>query len=146
MTTLETLAAARQCQQSGDPLRAEQLCGQVLAADPAHAPAWHLLGQCRQARGLADEAVRHYQHALRLRPDLTGAHTTLGMSLLRLGELNDALACCREAVRRGPQQSATHNGLGLVLEQLGQFDEALACYQEALRLDPDSREAHVNRA
>jgi tetratricopeptide (TPR) repeat protein len=85
----EAYHRARQCQQAGDFLHAEQLARQVVQQEPAHADAWQLLGAACHGQGQHAEAAVHYQQALRLRPS-ADAHYGLATALATLGRRAEA--------------------------------------------------------
>jgi tetratricopeptide (TPR) repeat protein len=128
---------------SGDLARAEQLYRQVLAIDPAHVDALHLLGLVAHQGGRSDLAVDSIRRAVRLRPDFAEAHNSLGIALKKQDRLDEAIASYREAIRLRPDFADAHRNLGISLKDRGELDEAIACYREALRLRPDYAEALV---
>src|SRR5262249_10536166 len=94
-------------------------------------------------QGRYEEAVVHYQHALRLKPEESaGAHNNLGNVFMLQGKLPEAVASYRQAVRRRPDFATAHSNLGNALREQGQLEEALASLQQALRLRPDYAEVH----
>jgi tetratricopeptide (TPR) repeat protein len=132
-----TLAEARQHHQAGDLPRAEQVYRQVLAADPANAQGWYLLGAVCQAQGKLDDAVSSLRQALRLEPHRAAAHNHLGVTLAQQGHLEEAIACFRQALQFQPDWAEAHDNLGLALTKQGRRDEAVASYQRALQCRPD---------
>jgi len=64
---------ARHCHQAGQFRQAEQLCRQVLQANPDNATAWQLLGSACQAQGTFAEAVAGYRRCLDLQPQAVEA-------------------------------------------------------------------------
>jgi len=85
-----------------------------------------------------------YRHALRLKPTYPDAHNSLGITLMELDRLDEAVASCSEAVRLNPQFAEAHNSLGNALERQGKLDDAVRCYREAIRLKPNLAEASNN--
>jgi Flp pilus assembly protein TadD len=59
-TIAELLAEARRHKQAGDKARAEQICHEILRAEPTNVDALHLLGICLHATGKLAEAVEQY--------------------------------------------------------------------------------------
>jgi protein O-mannosyl-transferase len=96
--------------------------------------------------GRSDEAIAHYEEALRLKPDFVEAHYNLAFALLaKPGRLNEAISHYEEALRLKPDLVEVHFNLARALEAVpGRTDEAIAQYREALRLKPDYVEAHYN--
>ncbi len=96
--------------------------------------------------GRLDDAIDHYEEALRLKPDFAEAHDNLGNALAALpGRLREAVAQHEEALRLKPDSAEAHNNLGLALAKMqGRLNDAAAEYEAALRLRPDYAEAHDN--
>ena len=114
----------------------------ALARDPASWAALDNLGDAEKDDGNLAVAIDHYRAALRLKPDLAEARSSLGYALLLSGHPADAVAELREAVRLGYVQA--HTNLGNALTETGQFPEAIREQTEALRLEPYSPEVEVN--
>src|SRR5262249_40675713 len=94
--------------------------------------------------GRFEEALAHFDQALRLRPDYAEAHNNLGIVYVKQGKLEEAIACFRQSLQERPSYPKAHNNLGNALIAQLRLDEALAHLQEALRLDPISPDAHMN--
>jgi protein O-mannosyl-transferase len=96
--------------------------------------------------GRSDEAITHYEEALRLKPDYVEAHNDLAYLLLNTpGRLSDAVSHYEAALRIDPNLAEVHFNLARALQETpGRSDEALAHYGEAIRLKPDYVEAHYN--
>ena len=94
--------------------------------------------------GRTDDAIKHYQEALRIKPDYAEAHNNLGIALDRKGRIDDAIKHYQEALRIKPDNAEAHNNLGIDLDRKGRIDNAIKHYQEALRIEPDNAEAHNN--
>jgi len=104
------------------------------------------LGVALANRGRFDEAMAHYQKAVKIKPDFTEAHYNLGGVLLRQGRLDAAMAQYRKVLEIKPDDAGAHYSLGNVLANRGRFDEAIAEYQKALEIKPDHVEALNNLA
>jgi protein O-GlcNAc transferase len=143
-TTAEALALAGQYLQAGQRAAAEQVCRQVLQADPASADALRLLGLLAHQAGNFNQAIACYREALRLRPGLAEVHNSLGAALAARGQLPTAIASFQEAVRLRTDYAEAHDNLGTALRLAGRFQEAEAAYREALELRANSPQAHLN--
>jgi protein O-mannosyl-transferase len=95
-------------------------------------------------KGQLDEAIRHFQEFVRLKPDVANSHYNLGVALSRKGQMDEAIRQFQDAIRLSPDDAEAHNNLGTALDEKGQMDEAISQYQEALRLKPDYDVAHNN--
>jgi predicted O-linked N-acetylglucosamine transferase (SPINDLY family) len=145
-TMAEALARAVQGYMSGNLAGAEQICQQVLEANPAQADALNLLGLVAQRAGQPQAAVAYLRHALALRPQAADFHSNLAFVYRTLGQWDDALGCYREALRLAPQVPELHCNLGAALAERGQLAEAQACFEAALWLRPSLAEAHQQLA
>jgi len=141
----EMLALALQHQQAGNLRQAEQFCQQILQADPGHADTYQLLGVIAcQSQGRLEEAVIHFQQALRLRPDFPEAYNNLGNAYFLKGNLDAAVAQYHQALRLRPHYADPYCNLGNVLLRQNKLDEAIRCYQQALQIKPNSAEVCNN--
>jgi tetratricopeptide (TPR) repeat protein len=102
------------------------------------------LGLALQREGKTDEAMSHYDEALRIRPGYATARTNLGVALSKQGKTADAIATYAEALRHNPGLAKAHADMGAALAAQGRVDEAIAEYNEALRLKPGHPESHAN--
>jgi tetratricopeptide (TPR) repeat protein len=102
------------------------------------------LGLALLQRGQVDEAVAHYQTALKINPDSAQAHSNLGVALFQKGQLDDAVAHYQKALEISPNSAEAHSNLGVALIQKRQLDDAVAHYQKALEINPNYAEAHNN--
>lgn len=102
------------------------------------------VGMQRELAGQLPEAIRHYEKALRLYPNLTDAHSNLGNAKVHLGKLQEAIGHYEQALRIKPEFSKAHNDFGIALARLGILPEAINHLEQALRIEPDFAEAHNN--
>jgi protein O-GlcNAc transferase len=130
--------------QSGRSTEAEACYRRVLAAQPDHADALHLLGAIAQQAGRHDAAVDLISQAIRRNGKNPFYFCNLGLALRDLGMVDESIAACREAVRIKPDLAEAHTNLGLALRDKGRLDEAVAAFREAIRIKPDLAEAHSN--
>ncbi len=102
------------------------------------------LANIRARQGQIDEAIAHYQAALKIKPDHAEAHNGLGNVLAGRGRIDEAIAHYRKALEIRLDYMEAHYNLGLALAGRGQLDEAIVQYQEALKIRPDCAEVHYN--
>jgi tetratricopeptide (TPR) repeat protein len=111
---------------------------------PNNPRAHNNLGNALLHAGKLQEAVGHYEQALRIRPDFIPAQSNLGVALFGLGKIQQAIGHYEQALRLKPDYADAHNNLGNALVRLGRLPEAMAHLEQALRLQPDYAEAHCN--
>jgi len=143
-TTGEALTQALHYYQQGAWQAADQLCRQVLEAEPHHAEAHYYLGMIAYRSGRPDVAVEHLGQAVLLQPGTAAIHCHLGLAYRALGRLDDAVACYQQALALQPNFAEAHNNLGLACRQLGRQREATACFEQAVRCQPDFAGTHNN--
>ncbi len=143
-TIPEALAVAIEHHRAGRLREAETIYRQILAADPNHLDAWHLLGLIACQVGKHQAGVECIQRALTLKPDWAPAHFNLGNAWKDQGKLDLAIACYQRALQLDPDYAEAHNNLGLAWRDHGDLDQAVACYQQTIRLRPGFALAHNN--
>jgi tetratricopeptide (TPR) repeat protein len=97
-------------------------------------------------QGNVEEAIAHYQAALRLKPDLAVAHEELGTLLWNNGRLAEATDEFRAALHYRPDYPKAMSNLGMACSLQGKLGEAFALLSRAVQLDPEAASAHKNLA
>ena len=116
----------------------------TLAKNPAAWMAHNNLGTVLESEGHIDEAISHYEEALRLKPDHAEAHNNLGNTIYKKGRTEDAIHEYREAIRLKPGYATAYGNLGTALGAKGRDDEAIEQFQASIRLNPLDGLAHYN--
>jgi tetratricopeptide (TPR) repeat protein len=122
----------------------ESLWTRALACTSGNVVAHDNLGHVLLEQGRVDEAIVHFEAALRLSPVHIKAHNNLGNALLEKNRASEAIAHYRTALQLKPDYAEAHNNLGIALAQSGNVDEAIDHFENALRLSPDYAFAHNN--
>jgi predicted O-linked N-acetylglucosamine transferase (SPINDLY family) len=143
-TIAEALAIAIQHHQAGRLQAAEQIYRQILAVEPNHADAWHLLGVMAYQAGKHEAAVEHIKRAIGLNGNAAAFHYNLGNAFKDQGKLDEAVACWRRVLELEPDYAEAHVNLGVAFSAQGKPDQAAACHRRALELKPDFAAAHYN--
>jgi predicted O-linked N-acetylglucosamine transferase (SPINDLY family) len=136
------LDAAMNCHRQGDVKGAEKLYRQVLATDPRHVVAMHLLGAVLLQQDRDRQAADVIRKGLALAPDNVILLANMGEAQRRLGEYDKALDSLNQATRLQPDIPEAHYTRGLVFQAQKRFGEAAVSYQRAIALRPDFRAAH----
>jgi predicted O-linked N-acetylglucosamine transferase (SPINDLY family) len=144
--TTESFAQAQYFAQTGQHVQAEHLLQQLLADDPNHAAAWHLLGMLAYQTGRAAIALVQFERAAALHTASAEYQICLGAAYQALGQHTAAAACHRRALELQPGDAQALNNLGVALMAQGQVEEAIAAFRQALEGTPDDPGALCNLA
>src|SRR5438105_4073378 len=98
-TITDQMAVAVQHHQAGRLQAAEQIYRQVLALDPNHAEAQHLLGVIAHQTGRHEVAIELIEAAIRLHGTKVDYHSNLGEAYRALGKYPEAVACYQRALQ-----------------------------------------------
>lgn len=111
----------------------------VLANDPAHAEANHLMGFIRLGRGQYEDAVKHFKRALETKPDMLNCQNNLGAAYLHLEQYEDAAVIFKELTKSPLYTSPwlAFVNLGWAYYQMGMTQEAIDETETAVSLNPD---------
>jgi tetratricopeptide (TPR) repeat protein len=138
------LTEALRHHQSGQLAEAEQLYRRILASEPAHTDALHLLGVLLQQANHPAAAVRYLERAVELAASISVYHYSLGDTYRMVGRVEDAIAAYRRSLALDPRTPEVYDHLGATLTQAERFDDAVEAFRKALHLRPGFPEAHNN--
>ncbi|MCX8517226.1 MAG: tetratricopeptide repeat protein, partial [Rhodoferax sp.] len=131
--------------QRGEVEAARVIYEQVLARQPLHFDALHLLGvvayQCQDLQRAADLM----EQAIAIHPQHAPCHSNRGLTLQHLQRLDEAMLHYDQALALQPDYADAHHNRGIALKLLGRLEEALASMDAALALQPDFAECLGNR-
>ena len=126
--------------------RAIMLFERATALDTGYAAAWAALGGAYQLKGmflgmteLGIRASEMLRRALALQPQMASAHAWLGLALLNLGRVDEAITSLRQAVALEPDSSDTHQALARAL-WMGKADvaEAIRHLRQSIAVNPEA--------
>ena len=132
-------------QQKGQLAEAEKLYLEILAAEPQHFTATHLLGVLRHQQGRNPEALELISAALKIDPQIANAWSNYGLVLRAMGRFEEALEQYDKALALKPDLADALNNQGIALLDLNRFEQALASYDKALEINDNSASVHGNR-
>ncbi len=116
----------------------------VLALDPRLAEGWNEMGGVEALAGHFPEALRCYEKALALSPDLASASLNAAQTHEKLGDPAAAEGVFRHLLAADPRNGDAANGLGLLLAKQDRTDEALKLFQLAISVRRDDCSAINN--
>ncbi|WP_423380918.1 tetratricopeptide repeat protein [Burkholderia sp. LMG 32019] len=139
------LVRARKAHHEGALQHAEHAYAELLALDPEHPEALHLLGAVRFQQGRLDDAEPLMRRSVERQP-VPLALANYSAVLAGLGREHDALARLDEALAINPvHQRVLFQRAGL-LAQLARHDEACEVYDRLLELTPGFADGYVKRS
>lgn len=120
---------------TGDPGGAAE-AAELATRARGDAEAWELLGDARQAQGLAAAAESAYRKALELAPEGYAARVNLGVLRLAQGNPAGAEALFLAATGERPDAPEAWTDLGLARRARGDLEGARDAYERALSVAP----------
>ena len=126
--------------------RAIALFERATELDPNYAAAWASLGGAFQLKGmflsltdLLDKAIDVLRRAIALQPTLAAAHAWLGLSLLNLGRVDEAIASLNQALTLEPDNAQGHQALARALWMgKARVDDAIRHLRRSIELNPEA--------
>lgn len=119
---------------------------------PTYPDAWYHLGEVYRDKGDLDQAIEHFQTAIRNNPQYFDALRDLGLSLFAKytsgqgGDVNESLEKLQEAAQLIPNNPMIHYNLATVYCSQSKFDQAESEFRRALMCDPKHAAAHFELA
>jgi predicted O-linked N-acetylglucosamine transferase (SPINDLY family) len=132
------IAQAVGLHQAGQLAEAARMYERILAQQPRHFDAMHLLGVVELQEGRFEQAQRLISAALKIMPQHGAALGNLGTVYLRSGQLEAARSHFERALKVEPDSPDALKNLGTVLRQLGRSREALDHLRRAYSAQPGS--------
>lgn len=117
----------------------ERFSHQALYMDSQDARPHAYLGACEIMRKRPDEAIPHFQEALRINPSYAFANSGMGSSKLLNGQAADSIVHFRQAERLSPFDIYQFHNLGELASayfHTGQWELAVATASRSLALSP----------
>jgi len=102
------------------------------------------IGFALDSSGNLDEALYHYNEAIRIAPWYAKSFLNRGITLRKKGLLDEAMVSVREAIELNPEFESAYIELGLDMLLKGSPDEAISYFQVALKIDPELADGHYN--
>ncbi len=119
----------------------ETLWRDTVARNPNAWVAHYNLANAFSRTGRMQEAIRHYERVVRLKPDYVEANINLAFVLLQVSRVDDAIGHLEQAVRINPDSVEGQYDLGNIYLQVGRVQDAIVHLERAVQLRPDYAEA-----
>jgi len=144
LSSTDLLQAAVQRHQSGQYQEAEKRYRQILAKEPNHPDANHLLGLLAYQGRHFNDAIDLISKAIASDGMQAMYHNSLGLALKDTGQAEAGVAAFLRAISLNPNYPEAHNNLALVCLSLGQTTKAIEHFQRTLELAPGNLDAQGN--
>jgi len=117
---------------------AEALARRAVALDGSDAEARSLLATALRRRGDYEGGLAEAERALKISPNLAGAHYAKGASLISGKRLREGIAALERSIRLDPRRSAVRfNQIALALYYTGEYEAAVDAANRAIRSSPN---------
>jgi adenylate cyclase len=124
----------------GDSESEIEMADRAVALNPNSHLAWHARGWVYEVAGLPEEAVRSFEHAIRMSPIDPVLHRALvgmGIALIELRRFDEAIVAGKRAQHQNPSSfPGTYRCLASAFAHLGRETEAHEAAARALEVDP----------
>jgi protein O-GlcNAc transferase len=100
-------------------------------------------GNAIEDKGRLNEALRHYENAIRLAPHLAKAHLNRGNALLATGDIEGALGAFATAISKDHVYAPAHYNKGMAYARAGRHADARLAFETAIALEPGLADAQV---
>lgn len=111
-----------------------------------HSPSNTKMGILFQQHNLVDDAVEHFELAIKHDPDYIDGYINLGRTYSLVRDFEKANEIFKQAMEKGKRYADLHNHFGYSLLSENEFQKALHQLQESLKINNDYAEAHYNLA
>ena len=116
--------------QSGQQQEAAEFISKAVRLMPFNAAYHANLGVVFKSQNRLGDAVQSYERSLKINPKQAEV-SNMGVALLGVGRVDDAIAAQRQAIVLAPQFAGAHHHLANALATTGRFAEAEASAERA---------------
>ena len=102
------------------------------------------IGRLFSAEGKHEEAVRHFQAALKISPFYIKALMSLGDEYVLMKDPEAALKAYRKILYLDPSETSAYNNIGKAYILKGSYDQAVDYFQEAVTVSPNDPVGYNN--
>jgi len=97
-------------------------------------------------KGRSDQAMVHYDEAIRLLPNYADAYYNRGNVLFAKGRVDEAIADWEKTLQIQPNDADARTSLGNAFLRRGSLKEAVVQYENAMALAPEDPHSRINIA
>jgi tetratricopeptide (TPR) repeat protein len=123
-----------------------RLYQEVWASEPGNWEVNYNLGYAYYLQGKLPEANRYLSRAVQIDASRPDGFFYLGLTKLKMGDVNGAAADIQRAITIRPDAERYHFALGVILKLQGNLPGALSEFRTELELDPDNAAARQQAA
>lgn len=117
-----------------------QVYSRLMEVAPHSARSYQLMASVAAASGNWKGAIESYQHALRIDPDLQGAHLQIGVLMLvhshAPGAWLQAIAELKDELKVNPTSAQAEYEIGEAYRKHDRLNQSVAAFRRSLRFDP----------
>lgn len=133
----QILQYAIQCHQAGNMPEAEKAYEQILAHEPNHDVALHLLGLLNGQLKRPERAIELMRRSIELQPDNPKFHSNIANAFIEHGDFDAASAFASRALVLSPNYAEAHFNLGTAQYRLKKLDDAIESFRRAVACKPN---------
>ena len=116
----------------------------ALEVNNKYAPAINNLADIQRQSGNNKEAADLFKQAIETDPQLIQAYLGAAVSLLALGDLDQAQTIAKKAIQINANLPGINEILGIIFQNKKNFQKAIESYQEELVINPQSNTSLLN--
>lgn len=96
-------------------------------------------------KGKYDDAIKAFDKAIELNPQLADAWNNKGVSLKAQNKYDEAIVASDKAIELNPRLAKAWFNKGLALGYQGKYDEAIQAYNRSIEIDPEDADVCYNK-
>ncbi len=108
---------------------------------PNSSKAWNNKGSALYKLNKSDEAIKAYDKAIEINPQISETWNNKGIALYELNRSDEAMKAYDKAIEINPNNSDAWYNKGLVLYKLNKQYEAMKAYDKVIEIDPQYSKA-----
>lgn len=125
---------------------AEPYVRKVLEIEHDNAEALNLLGVITSVTKRSEEAVKHFQDAIKSDANQYSLFSNLGAALQKIGDKKRAVLAFEKSFELNPNNFSIMNNLGVLYRETGNFDKAKYFFYRAIKFYPENPFPYLNIA